>query len=174
MTVTRQDSRVAAPPPDGGGAVRGMAARAAVVLAAVLAAGLLGACNERAASGRGISSTKSSQSASAPNVEISPSDGGTNVPLNATLHVTVARGTLQSVNVTSTGPDGKSGTESGGVLQDTWWQRQIPLGQGTTDTIDVKAGDETGRTVERRSPFTTIKPAGALSANVSPVECETV
>ena len=151
-----------------------LAARAAVVVAAVVAAGLLAACNERAAPGGHVASARSGQSGSAPHVEISPADGGTDVPLNATLHVTVARGTLQSVTVTSKGPDGRSGAETGGVLQDTWWQRQIPLGQGTTYTIDVKAGDETGRTVERRSTFSTIKPAGALSANVSPVEGETV
>src|SRR5947209_8570597 len=74
-------------------------------------------------------------------------DGRKDVPLNAPPQVPGGRGSLQPVNVASIGPDGKSGPESGGVLQDTWWQRQIPLGQGTTYTIDVKAGDETGRTV---------------------------
>src|SRR4051794_32066210 len=43
MTVTRQDSRVAAPPVDGGGTARALMARAAGVLAGVLAARQLAA-----------------------------------------------------------------------------------------------------------------------------------
>ncbi|MBM9503755.1 L,D-transpeptidase [Actinacidiphila acididurans] len=88
-------------------------------------------------------------------IAVSPRDGAQDVPATGPLRVSVARGTLTEVVVTS----GDGLPVPGTVTPDARaWQANGPLQLATTYTVDAYAIDDRGRPAARHSDFTTLVP----------------
>ncbi|MFQ6147264.1 L,D-transpeptidase [Streptomyces seoulensis] len=140
---------------------------------------VLSACSgSKAADGGGDESTsqaKSDQAAaqetSEAQIKITPADGSDNASINNAAAVTVAKGTLTDVTMTTT--DGKA--VQGQISADkTSWKPSAQLSRATTYKLAATATDAKGRAAHENASFTTVAPAHSFIGSFTPDNGTTV
>ncbi|MEV5659625.1 Ig-like domain-containing protein [Streptomyces sp. NPDC052291] len=111
------------------------------------------------------------QEASEAQIAISPKNGATNASINNAAKVTVTKGKLTAVTMTSA--DGKSvkGTLS---ADGTSWKPDAQLERSTTYKVSATAQDSKGREAHENSSFTTVSPDKSFIGNFTPEDGSTV
>ncbi|GGS78409.1 MULTISPECIES: L,D-transpeptidase [Streptomyces] len=152
---------------------RGLAA-ASALLGGVL---VLTACSggDDKASGGDTSQAKVDEAAakksSEAQITITPKDGSNNASINNSAAVTVAKGTLTGVTMTT--QDGK--TVAGQLSADKKsWKPSVQLERSTTYKLAAEAKDSEGRIAHENASFTTVSPANSFIGSFTPDNGSTV
>ncbi|MFJ7490544.1 Ig-like domain-containing protein [Streptomyces sp. NPDC097727] len=140
---------------------------------------VLAACNDS-----GTSSAESSkksqaaavdkaaaQDASEAQVTIAPKNGATNASINNDAKVTVTKGTLSQVAMTTSAGAAVKGTLAADGKS---WKPDVQLERSTTYKISATAKDSKGREAHENSSFTTVSPANSFIGNFTPEDGSTV
>ncbi|MEU2245501.1 Ig-like domain-containing protein [Streptomyces sp. NPDC019224] len=111
------------------------------------------------------------QETSEAQITITPKNGATNASINNAAKVTVTKGKLTAVTMTTS--DGKSveGTLS---ADGTSWRPSGQLERSTTYKVSATAQDSKGREAHENSSFTTVSPANSFIGNFTPEDGSTV
>ncbi|GAA3888153.1 L,D-transpeptidase [Streptomyces sp. NPDC003631] len=111
------------------------------------------------------------QKASEAEITITPSDGSDNASINNAAKVTVAKGTLSNVTMTT-----ESGTAvSGQISADKKsWAPSGQLERATTYKVTATAEDSQGRDAHENASFTTVAPDHSFIGNFTPENGSTV
>ncbi|MBW8701253.1 L,D-transpeptidase 2 [Streptomyces sp. MBT84] len=111
------------------------------------------------------------QKASEAEITITPSDGSDNASINNAAKVTVAKGTLSDVTMTT-----ESGTAvSGRISADKKsWAPSGQLERATTYKVTATAKDSQGRDAHENASFTTVAPDHSFIGNFTPENGSTV
>ncbi|MEU8770067.1 Ig-like domain-containing protein [Streptomyces griseus] len=109
--------------------------------------------------------------ASEAQIAIKPKNGATNASINNAAQVTVAKGKLTKVVMTTT-----DGTPVEGTLaaDGSSWKPADQLERSTTYKIDATAADSKGREAHENSSFTTVSPDNSFIGNFTPEDGSTV
>ncbi|MGW0334636.1 L,D-transpeptidase [Streptomyces sp. NPDC003011] len=104
-------------------------------------------------------------------IKITPKDGSNNASINNSAAVTVSKGTLTEVTMTTT-----DGTEvSGEISADrTSWKPSVQLERSTTYKLAAEAKDSEGRIAHENASFTTVSPANSFIGTFTPDDGATV
>ncbi|MCX4674672.1 Ig-like domain-containing protein [Streptomyces sp. NBC_01433] len=155
---------------------RGLAA-ASVLLGGVL---VLSACSD-GDKDASADSSKSSQAqavdkaaaedASEAQIAIKPKNGATNASINNDAKVTVTKGKLTEVTMTTAAGDAVKGNLAADGMS---WQPAGQLERSTTYKINATAKDSKGREAHENSSFTTVSPANSFIGNFTPEDGSTV
>ncbi|MEU7055398.1 Ig-like domain-containing protein [Streptomyces sp. NPDC046197] len=148
---------------------------ASALLGGVLA---LSACSSGgSASGAGSDTSQAkadkaaAQETSDAQIKITPADGSDNASINNSAAVTVAKGTLTSVTMTTS--DGKA--VAGQISADkTSWKPSGRLERATTYKVAATAKDAKGRAAHENASFTTVAPAHSFIGSYTPDNGTTV
>jgi hypothetical protein len=156
---------------------RGLAA-ASALLGGVL---VLAACSDGGDKGGSAEIPKKSSQAQADEaaakdtseaqIAITPKDGGTNAGINDDAKVTVSKGTLTNVTMSTADGTPVKGTLAGDALS---WQPDGQLDRSTTYKIAATAKDSKGREAHENSSFSTVSPANSFIGNFTPEDGSTV
>ncbi|WP_250287761.1 L,D-transpeptidase [Streptomyces atroolivaceus] len=157
---------------------RGLAA-ASALLGGVL---VLSACSDDGGSGPGASaeSSKASQAqvdeaaakdASEAQITIAPKNGATNASINNAAMVTVAKGKLTEVTMTTADGEAVEGTLA---ADGSSWKPSGQLERSTTYKISATASDSKDRAAHANSSFTTVSPENSFIGNFTPEDGSTV
>ncbi|GGZ04691.1 lipoprotein [Streptomyces olivaceoviridis] len=104
-------------------------------------------------------------------ITITPKDGSNNASINNSAAVTVRKGTLTTVTMTS--QDGK--TVDGRLSADkTSWKPSVQLERSTTYRLAAEAKDSDGRIAHENASFTTVSPANSFIGTFTPDNGATV
>ena len=143
----------------------------ALVTATALA--LLAGCQ---GGGGGTAAAPTTAEAPPVTVEVSPTDGATDVSPTIPLEISVTDGELADVDVV----DG-AGAEVPGAVADSpedpavdVWTPETPLAYGTTYTLTATAEGEGAEPVEAATTFTTVTPRTRLTPSIGPLDGQTV
>ncbi|MFF0199273.1 Ig-like domain-containing protein [Streptomyces sp. NPDC005017] len=111
------------------------------------------------------------QKTSEAQIKITPKDGTANASINNSAAVTVSKGTLTEVSMTTS-----DGTEvSGEISADkTSWKPSAQLERSTTYKIAVTAKDAKGRDAHENASFTTVSPDNSFIGSFTPEDGSTV
>ncbi|MGW1292609.1 L,D-transpeptidase [Streptomyces sp. NPDC002533] len=109
--------------------------------------------------------------ASEAQITIKPKNGATNASINNAAQVTVAKGKLTKVVMTTS-----DGTAVEGTLaaDGSSWKPTNQLERSTTYKIDATAADSKGREAHENSSFTTVSPDNSFIGNFTPEDGSTV
>ncbi|KOG32776.1 L,D-transpeptidase [Streptomyces resistomycificus] len=109
--------------------------------------------------------------ASEAQIKITPKDGSDNASINNSAAVTVSKGTLTDVSMTTS-----DGTEvSGAISADkTSWKPSTQLERSTTYKLTAEAKDSDGRVAHENASFTTVSPANSFIGTFTPDDGTTV
>ncbi|CAM5433116.1 Ig-like domain-containing protein [Streptomyces atroolivaceus] len=157
---------------------RGLAA-ASALLGGVL---VLSACSDDGGSGTGASadSSKASQAqvdeaaakdASEAQITIAPKNGATDASINNAAMVTVAKGKLTEVTMTTADGEAVEGTLA---ADGSSWKPSGQLERSTTYKISATASDSKDRAAHANSSFTTVSPENSFIGNFTPEDGSTV
>ncbi len=157
---------------------RGLMA-ASALLGGVL---VLSACSDDGGTNTGSSadSSKTSQSqvdeaaakdASEAQITIAPKNGATNASINNAAIVTVAKGKLTEVTMTTAEGDAVEGTLASDGSS---WKPSGQLERSTTYKISATAADSKDRQAHANSSFTTVSPENSFIGNFTPEDGSTV
>jgi hypothetical protein len=104
-------------------------------------------------------------------IKITPKDGSDNASINNSASVTVSKGTLTDVTMTTA-----DGSEVSGQLSadKTSWKPSAQLERSTTYKVAAEAKDSEGRVAHENASFTTVSPANSFIGNFSPEDGSTV
>ncbi|HST98723.1 MAG TPA: Ig-like domain-containing protein [Geodermatophilus sp.] len=143
----------------------------ALVTATALA--LLAGCQ---GGGGGTAAAPTTAEAPPVTVEVSPTDGATDVSPTIPLEISVTDGELADVDVV----DG-AGAEVPGAVADSpedpavdVWTPETPLAYGTTYTLTATTEGEGAEPVEAATTFTTVTPRTRLTPSIGPLDGQTV
>ncbi|MEE1804139.1 Ig-like domain-containing protein [Streptomyces sp. NPDC101062] len=157
--------------------------RALVAASAVLGGVLvLSACNGDGGSksGAGSSETSSSQAqadeaaakeTSDAQIVIAPKNGATNVGINNDAKVTVSKGDLTDVKMTTADGTAVKGTLAADAKS---WKPDAQLDRSTAYKIAATAKDGKGRQAHENTSFTTVSPSNSFIGNFTPEDGSTV
>ncbi|MBN0045369.1 L,D-transpeptidase family protein [Streptomyces actuosus] len=111
------------------------------------------------------------QKTSEAQIKITPTDGSTNASINNSAAVTVTKGTLTSVAMTTA-----DGTTVAGELSSdgTSWKPSGQLKRSTTYKVAAEAKDADGRVAHENASFTTVSPSNSFIGNFTPESGSTV
>ncbi|MEU3978746.1 Ig-like domain-containing protein [Streptomyces sp. NPDC026672] len=111
------------------------------------------------------------QKSSVAEISITPKDGSNNASINNSAAVTVSKGTLTSVAMTTA-----DGTAVQGQLSadKTSWKPSVQLERSTTYKVAAEAKDSDGRIAHENGSFTTVSPANSFIGNFTPEDGSTV
>ena len=103
--------------------------------------------------------------ASEAQIKISPADGSTKASINNSARVTVTKGKLTSVTMTTA-----AGSKVAGQISSdgTSWKPSVQLERATTYKISASAEDSEGRAAHENASFTTVSPANSFIGNFTP------
>ena len=155
---------------------RGLAA-ASALLGGVL---VLTACSGSDDKSSGSDSSQSSQSkadeaaakkSSEAQIKITPADGSDNASINNSAAVTVSKGTLTAVTMTTADGTAVAGTISADKLS---WKPSAQLERSTTYKVAATAKDSAGLAAHENASFTTVSPANSFIGNFTPEDGSTV
>ncbi|MEU8714790.1 Ig-like domain-containing protein [Streptomyces sp. NPDC048663] len=128
------------------------------------------------ASGGGESSQAQSDQAAAKksskaDITITPKDGSDNASINNSAAVTVSKGTLTGVTMTTA-----DGTAVAGALSadKTTWKPSAQLERSTTYKVAAEAKDSAGLVAHENASFTTVSPANSFIGSFTPEDGSTV
>ncbi|MDL5203483.1 Ig-like domain-containing protein [Streptomyces sp. ALI-76-A] len=104
-------------------------------------------------------------------IKITPADGSDNASINNSAAVTVSKGTLTEVTMTTS-----DGTEvSGEISADrTSWKPTAQLERSTSYKLAAEAKDSEGRIAHENASFTTVSPANSFIGTFTPDDGATV
>ncbi|MFI6439100.1 Ig-like domain-containing protein [Streptomyces sp. NPDC050759] len=104
-------------------------------------------------------------------IKITPKDGTDNASINNSAAVTVSKGTLTGVTMTTT-----DGTKVAGELSadKTSWKPSTQLERSTTYKVAAEAKDSDGLVAHENASFTTVSPANSFIGNFTPEDGSTV
>ncbi|MFB7508814.1 L,D-transpeptidase [Streptomyces broussonetiae] len=154
---------------------RGLMA-ASALLGSVL---MLSACSgggKASTGGNGDSSQAKADAAAAKKsseaqITITPKDGSNNASINNSAAVTVSKGTLTGVTMTT--EDGKA--VAGQLAADKHsWKPTVQLDRSTTYKVAAEATDSQGRVAHENASFTTVSPANSFIGSFTPDSGSTV
>ena len=111
------------------------------------------------------------EEASEAQIAISPKNGATNASINNAAKVTVTKGKLTVVTMTTAAGESVKGTLS---ADGTSWKPDAQLERSTTYKINATAQDSKGREAHENSSFTTVSPANSFIGNFTPEDGSTV
>ncbi|QNP70548.1 L,D-transpeptidase [Streptomyces roseirectus] len=150
---------------------------ASVLLGGVL---VLSACSggDDSASGSGSGDSSqakadeaAAQKASVADIKITPADGSDNASINNSAAVTVSKGTLTAVTMTTSDGTAVKGELSADKLS---WKPSDQLERSTTYKVAAEATDSEGRVAHENASFTTVSPANSFIGNFTPDSGSTV
>ncbi|MEU8503336.1 Ig-like domain-containing protein [Streptomyces brevispora] len=104
-------------------------------------------------------------------IAIAPKNGATNASINNDAKVSVAKGKLTVVTMTTTAGAAVKGTLA---ADGTSWKPDTQLERSTTYKINATAKDSKGREAHENSSFTTVSPANSFIGNFTPEDGSTV
>jgi hypothetical protein len=148
---------------------------ASALLGGVLVLSACSGGDSEAAAGKDTSQAKAEEAAakkaSEAEITITPKDGSDNASINNSAKVTVSKGTITNVSMTTS-----EGAEVEGTLSAdrTSWQPNGQLQRSTTYKIAVEAKDSEGRVAHENASFTTVSPANSFIGNFTPEAGSTV
>ncbi|MFE3038407.1 Ig-like domain-containing protein [Streptomyces canus] len=104
-------------------------------------------------------------------IKITPKDGTDNASINNSAAVTVSKGTLTGVTMTTT-----DGAKVAGELSadKTSWKPSTQLERSTTYKVAAEAKDSDGLVAHENASFTTVSPANSFIGNFTPEDGSTV
>ncbi|MFF3537138.1 Ig-like domain-containing protein [Streptomyces sp. NPDC002466] len=111
------------------------------------------------------------QDASEAQITISPKNGATNASINNDAKVTVTKGKLSEVVMTTSAGAAVKGTLAADGKS---WKPDVQLERSTTYKITATAKDSKGREAHENSSFTTVSPANSFIGNFTPEDGSTV
>ncbi|MFH8934620.1 L,D-transpeptidase [Streptomyces griseosporeus] len=111
------------------------------------------------------------QKTSEAQIKITPADGSTNASINNSAAVTVAKGTLSSVTMTTADGKAVEGELSADKLS---WKPTVQLERSTTYKVAAEATDADGRVAHENASFTTVSPANSFIGSFTPEDGSTV
>ncbi|MFD4944333.1 Ig-like domain-containing protein [Streptomyces sp. NPDC058239] len=139
---------------------------------------VLTACNDNGASAESSKKSQAAevdkaaaQDASEAQITIAPKNGATNASINNDAKVTVAKGTLSQVTMTTSAGATVKGTLAADGKS---WKPDVQLERSTTYKINAAAKDSKGREAHENSSFTTVSPANSFIGNFTPEDGSTV
>ncbi|MEU5287819.1 Ig-like domain-containing protein [Streptomyces sp. NPDC020755] len=109
--------------------------------------------------------------ASEAQIAIKPKNGAANASINNAAQVTVAKGKLTKVVMTTAAGDPVEGTLA---ADGSSWKPAGQLERSTTYKIDATAADAKGREAHENSSFTTVSPDNSFIGNFTPEDGSTV
>ncbi|MCX4813387.1 Ig-like domain-containing protein [Streptomyces sp. NBC_01239] len=156
--------------------------RKGLVAASALLGGVLvlTACSGSDDKSSGSDSSQSSQSkvdeaaakkSSEAQIKITPADGSDNASINNSAAVTVSKGTLTGVTMTTADGKAVAGTISADKLS---WKPSTQLDRSTTYKLAATAKDSAGLVAHENASFTTVSPANSFIGNFTPEDGSTV
>ncbi|MFF3510034.1 Ig-like domain-containing protein [Streptomyces sp. NPDC002573] len=155
--------------------------RKGLVAASALLGGMLvlTACSggSKAASGGGDSTSQAkvdeaaAQKSSQAQIKITPGDGSDNASINNAAKVTVTKGTLTQVTMTTAAGTPVTGQISADKKS---WAPTGQLDRATTYKVAATATDSEGRDAHENASFTTVAPAHSFIGNFTPESGSTV
>jgi Bacterial Ig domain/L,D-transpeptidase catalytic domain len=154
--------------------------RRGLVAASALLGGVLvlSACSggDDQSSGGGDSSQAKADEAAAKkssqaDITITPKDGTDNASINNSAGVTVAKGTLTSVTMTTASGTAVSGQLSADKKS---WKPSVQLERSTTYKVAAEAKDSAGLVAHENASFTTVSPSNSFIGNFTPDNGATV
>ncbi|WP_406455362.1 Ig-like domain-containing protein [Streptomyces sp. NBC_01622] len=156
--------------------------RRGLVAASALLGGVLvlTACSSSDDKSSGSDSSQSSQSkadeaaakkSSEAQIKITPADGSDNASINNSAAVTVSKGTLTAVTMTTADGTAVAGTISADKLS---WKPSAQLERSTTYKVAATAKDSAGLAAHENASFTTVSPANSFIGNFTPEDGSTV
>ncbi|MEV6839329.1 Ig-like domain-containing protein [Streptomyces sp. NPDC051133] len=154
---------------------RGLMVASALLGGVLAVTGCSGGGNTKASDSGESSQAKADEAAakksSEAQITITPKDGSDNASINNSAGVTVAKGTLTGVTMTS--QDGK--TVSGRLSADKkTWKPSAQLARSTTYKVAAEAEDSQGRIAHENASFTTVSPANSFIGTFTPDDGATV
>ncbi|MEU6663491.1 Ig-like domain-containing protein [Streptomyces sp. NPDC046821] len=111
------------------------------------------------------------QKTSAALIKIAPKDGSDNAGINNDAKVTVSKGTLTNVQMTTADGTAVQGQISADKKS---WKPAGQLQRATVYKIAAEANDSSGRTAHENASFTTVSPANSFIGNFTPEDGSTV
>ncbi|WP_416965407.1 L,D-transpeptidase [Streptomyces sp. Agncl-13] len=156
--------------------------RKGLVAASALLGGVLvlTACSGSDDKSSGSDASQSSQSqadeaaakkSSEAQIKITPADGSDNASINNSAAVTVSKGTLTAVTMTTADGTAVAGTISADKLS---WKPSAQLERSTTYKVAATAKDSAGLAAHENASFTTVSPANSFIGNFTPEDGSTV
>ncbi|MEU3946224.1 Ig-like domain-containing protein [Streptomyces sp. NPDC029526] len=104
-------------------------------------------------------------------IKITPKDGSTNASINNSAAVTVAKGTLTEVKMTTADGTAVEGQISADKKS---WKPEGQLERATTYKLTASAEDAKGRAAHENASFTTVSPDNSFIGNFTPDDGTTV
>ncbi|KAB1147800.1 L,D-transpeptidase family protein [Streptomyces luteolifulvus] len=104
-------------------------------------------------------------------IKITPKDGSDNASINNSAAVTVSKGTLTEVTMTTAEGTAVEGQISADKKS---WKPSAQLERSTTYKLKATAKDSAGRAAHENASFTTVSPANSFIGNFSPEDGSTV
>ncbi|MEU5277383.1 L,D-transpeptidase [Streptomyces asoensis] len=154
---------------------RGLTA-ASALLGGVLVLSACSGGDSGASDGGGSSSQAKADEAAAKKsseaqIKITPADGSDNASINNSAAVTVSKGTLTAVTMTTA-----EGTAVKGALSadKTSWKPDAQLERSTTYKVAAEAKDSNGLVAHENASFTTVSPNNSFIGNFTPEDGSTV
>ena len=125
--------------------------------------------------GKDTSQAKADEAAakksSAADIRITPKDGSDNASINNSAAVTVSKGTLTNVTMTTADGTAVAGQLSADKLS---WKPSTQLERSTTYKVSAEAKDASGLVAHENASFTTVSPANSFIGNFTPEAGSTV
>ncbi|GGZ93943.1 Ig-like domain-containing protein [Streptomyces echinoruber] len=154
---------------------RGLAAASALLGGVLVLSACSGGDDHASGSGGDTSQAKVDEAAakrtSEAQISITPKDGSNNASINNSAKVTVAKGTLTDVKMTTSDGTAVSGRISADGKS---WKPSVQLERATTYRLAVTAKDSAGRAAHENASFTTVAPAHSFIGNFTPDNGATV
>ncbi|MFJ3666032.1 Ig-like domain-containing protein [Streptomyces sp. NPDC090106] len=154
---------------------RGLTVASALLGGVLVLSACSGGDDDSAAGGGDTSQAKADEAAakktSEADIKITPKDGSDNASINNSAAVTVSKGTLTEVEMTTA--DGTA--VEGAISADkTSWKPSVQLERSTTYKVAAEAKDSEGRVAHENGSFTTVSPANSFIGNFTPEDGSTV
>jgi hypothetical protein len=150
---------------------------ASALLGGVLVLSACSGGDDKASGGDGGDTSQSkvdeaaAKKSSAAQIRITPKDGTDNASINNSATVTVAKGTLTDVSMTTADGTAVSGQIS---ADQTSWKPSVQLERATTYKMSATAKDSEGRAAHENASFTTVSPANSFIGSFTPDDGTTV
>ncbi|MEU9308757.1 Ig-like domain-containing protein [Streptomyces sp. NPDC048256] len=154
---------------------RGLMTASALLGGVLVLSACSGGDNDASDGGGGSSQAKADEAAakksSEAQIKITPADGSDNASINNSAAVTVSKGTLTTVTMTTS-----EGTAVEGALSadKTSWKPNAQLERSTTYKVAAEAKDSGGLVAHENASFTTVSPDNSFIGNFTPDDGSTV
>ncbi|MCX5368343.1 Ig-like domain-containing protein [Streptomyces sp. NBC_00015] len=154
---------------------RGLMTASALLGGVLVLSACSGGDNDASDGGGSSSQAKADEAAakksSEAQIKITPADGSDNASINNSAAVTVSKGTLTTVTMTTS-----DGTAVEGALSadKTSWKPNTQLERSTTYKVAAEAKDSGGLVAHENASFTTVSPDNSFIGNFTPEDGSTV